>query len=506
MLTAMFPLNTPAGVQGLGGSGPLEKALEKIGARMTQQAEGGALLVAEDPEWTELPAVQCDQVLLVCVDSAVLAGCAQQLAGQGFARDFGWKTRGKAQQAAKLRRSPAAQDPQEMMLDYERALDDLRERMLQAERTEAEQAAQLERLRSDLSLSRSHEQELEKTLNSVVNSTFWKASWPLRYLVSTCRQLWRTFPLFVFFATLRRVGFAGVMAQAKAKKEYKKLFPGKAMPADRFADVELLVKQAADQPAAPLISIVVPLYNTPHDFLVELLDSVQNQTYQNWELCLVDAGQDETVGQTVQARAAADPRIRYQKLEKNDGIAGNTNQGFALATGEFIALLDHDDILHPCALWYAAKAIAEQGADFVYTDEATFEGKVENVVLYHFKPDFMLDNLRSNNYICHLTLFSRRLMDAAGGPERMEYNGSQDYDLYLRLTEQAEKIVHIPHLLYYWRSSPARVASNISAKTYCLEAAMKALRAHYDRMGVPVDAVTMVPNTPGFYKTDYTIT
>ena len=154
---------TPAGVQVLGGSGSLEKALEKIGARMTQQAEGGALLVAEDPEWTELPAVQCDQVLLVCADSAVLSGCAHQLAGQGFARDFGWKTRGKAQQTALFRRSPAAQDPQEMMLDYERALDDLRERMLQAERTEAEQAAQLERLRSDLSLSRSHEQNLEKT-------------------------------------------------------------------------------------------------------------------------------------------------------------------------------------------------------------------------------------------------------------------------------------------------------------------------------------------------------
>ena len=105
---------TPAGVQVLGGSGSLEKALEKIGARMTQQAEGGALLVAEDPEWTELPAVQCDQVLLVCADSAVLSGCAHQLAGQGFARDFGWKTRGKAQQTALFRRSPAAQDPQEI--------------------------------------------------------------------------------------------------------------------------------------------------------------------------------------------------------------------------------------------------------------------------------------------------------------------------------------------------------------------------------------------------------
>ena len=122
------------------------------------------------------------------------------------------------------------------------------------------------------------------------------------------------------------MGISGVRAQAKAKKEYAKLFPGRTMRADRFASAELLVRQAADQPAAPRISIVVPLYNTPQQFLVELLDSVQNQTYQNWELCLVDAGQDETVGQTVAARAAEDPRIRYQKLEKNEGIAGNTNQ------------------------------------------------------------------------------------------------------------------------------------------------------------------------------------
>ena len=496
---------TPAGVQVLGGSGSLEKALEKIGARMTQQAEGGALLVAEDPEWTELPAVQCDQVLLVCVDSAVLAGCAQQLAGQGFARDFGWKTRGKAQQAALFRRSPAAQDPQEMMLDYERALDDLRERMLQAERTEAEQAAQLERLRSDLSLSRSHEQNLEKTLNSVVNSSFWKGTWPLRYLVSKCRSLAHTLPPLVFLGKLRRVGISGVRAQARAKKEYAKLFPGKTMRADRFASAELLVKQAASQPAAPCISIVVPLYNTPQQFLVELLDSVQNQTYQNWELCLVDAGQDETVGQTVAARAAEDPRIRYQKLEKNEGIAGNTNHGFEMATGDYIALLDHDDILHPCALWYTAKAIAEQGADFIYTDEATFEGSVDNVVLYHFKPDFMLDNLRSNNYICHLTTFSRALMERSGGGERMEYNGSQDYDLFLRLTEQAAKIVHIPHALYYWRSSPGSTAADISAKTYCINAGIAALKAHYARCGVAVDEVSLIPGTPGYYKTDYTI-
>ena len=500
---------TPASIQVLGGSGALAEELEKTGAQLLpENAELGtaALLVVEDPEWVDLPALQCAQVLLVCTDASAMADCAKQLAAQGLYRDFEWKNRGKALQTALFCRSSAVQDVQQLLAGYEMTLDELRERMQQAERTGEEQTAQLERLRSDLSLSRSHEKDLEKTLNNVTSSTFWKMSWPLRYFVSKGRQLAHTFPPFVFLGQLHRVGISGVRAQAKAKKEYAKLFPGRTMRADRFASAELLVRQAADQPAAPRISIVVPLYNTPQQFLVELLDSVQNQTYQNWELCLVDAGQDETVGQTVAARAAEDPRIRYRKLEKNEGIAGNTNQGFALATGEFIALLDHDDILHPCALWYVAQAIAEQGADFVYTDEVTFEGDIDHLTVYHFKPDYMLDNLRSNNYICHLSVFSAKLLAAVGGDERAAYNGSQDYDLYLRLTEKAHKIVHIPHLLYYWRSSPTSVASNISAKMYCLEAAMKALRAHYKRVGVPVDDVTMIPNTPGFYKTDYTIT
>ena len=495
----------PRSVQVLGGSGLLEKTLYKMNTTLAPADGSAELLVVVDAEWVQLPAVQADKVLLVCDEAAAMAACAKQLAGQGLYRDFAWHDRGREQMTALFCRMEAAPQ-QEMIVDYESELDALRERTQLAERTAAEQTAQLERLRSDLSLSRSHEQNLEATLNSVVNSTFWKGTWPLRYLVSKCRQLWHTFPLFVFFATLRQIGISGMMAQAKAKRQYAKLFPGKTMRADRFADAELLVKQAADQPQAPLISIVVPLYNTPHNFLEELLDSVQNQTYRNWELCMVDAGQDAEVGRIVQARAQADARIRYRKLEQNEGIAGNTNQGFAFAKGGYIALLDHDDILHPCALWYVAKAIAEQGADFVYTDEVTFEGDIDHLTVYHFKPDYMLDNLRSNNYICHLSVFSAALLAKVGGDERAEYNGSQDYDLYLRLTEQAQKIVHIPHLLYYWRSSPASVASNISAKTYCLEAAMKALRAHYERVGVPVDDVSMIPNTPGFYKTDYTIT
>ena len=490
----------------------LEKALRRAGIRAeewsAQAAEPVDLLVVEDPVWSHLPQQLPEKVLLASVDSTMMAAWAEQLARRGYYRDFRWRSKGRAQQSALFCTGSAVPAPLMMVQGYEQEMDTLRDRMVRAERTCSEEAALIERLRSDLALSRSHEQQLEKTLSDVTNSTFWKLTWPMRYAVSKSRQIWHTFPLFVFLHDLRAMGVEGVREQARARREYAVLFPSKTLRADRFAPVELLVKQASHQPggeAGPKISIVVPLYNTPLNFLEELLDSVVNQTYRNWELCCVDAGQDTAVGQHVQARAKADPRIRYQKLTENEGIAGNTNHGFELATGDYIALLDHDDILHPCALWYTAQAIVEQGADFVYTDEATFEGKVENVVLYHFKPDFMLDNLRSNNYICHLTTFSKVLMEQAGGGERAEYNGSQDYDLFLRLTEKAEKIAHIPHALYYWRSSPNSTASDISAKTYCIDAGIAALKAHYARCGVAVDDVTLIPGTPGYYKTDYTM-
>ena len=490
----------------------LEKALRRAGIRAeewsAQAAEPVDLLVVEDPVWSHLPQQLPEKVLLASVDSTMMAAWAEQLARRGYYRDFRWRSKGRAQQSALFCTGSAVPAPLMMVQGYEQEMDTLRDRMVRAERTCSEEAALIERLRSDLALSRSHEQQLEKTLSDVTNSTFWKLTWPMRYAVSKSRQIWHTFPLFVFLHDLRAMGVEGVREQARARREYAVLFPSKTLRADRFAPVELLVKQASHQPggeAGPKISIVVPLYNTPLNFLEELLDSVVNQTYRNWELCCVDAGQDTAVGQHVQARAKEDPRIRYQKLTENEGIAGNTNHGFELATGDYIALLDHDDILHPCALWYTAQAIVEQGADFVYTDEATFEGKVENVVLYHFKPDFMLDNLRSNNYICHLTTFSKVLMEQAGGGERAEYNGSQDYDLFLRLTEKARKIAHIPHALYYWRSSPNSTASDISAKTYCIDAGIAALKAHYARCGVAVDDVTLIPGTPGYYKTDYTM-
>ncbi|OUQ38578.1 glycosyltransferase family 2 protein [Faecalibacterium sp. An121] len=464
------------------------------------------LVVVQGSDVPAPPALPGSRVLFLAAEPeepSALPAWAPALAQGGLQRDFSWKSWGLLSGAALYR--PGSEDAAGLAQGYEEAMEALRLRLDRAEQSCRDYQKLTEHQRSELSAAHQHEQQLEGALSSVTGSHCWKLTWPVRYLLSKGRALWHSFPLFVLLAQLRQEGLAGLRQRRQDRRYYEENFPGQTFRAARLAPVELLVRQSKTQPQGPLISIVVPLYNTPLPFLTELLDSVVNQTYRNWELCLVDAGQDEKVGQAVAARMAQDSRIRYQKLAKNDGIAGNTNAGFALARGEYIALLDHDDILHPCALWYAAQAIVQEGADFVYTDEVTFEGKVENTTLYHLKPDFMLDNLRANNYICHLSVFQAALLQAAGGGERGEYNGSQDYDLYLRLTEQAQKIVHIPHVLYYWRSSPTSVASGIEAKTYCIEAAIKALYAHYARLGVAVDEVSMIPDTPGFYKTDYTI-
>lgn len=396
-------------------------------------------------------------------------------------------------------------EAEELIEEYEAERRELHRRLDEERRENEALQAQAARQRNDLAAARSHERQLETVLNSVTGSTCWKMTWPLRYLLSKSKALVKALPIFALLALVRREGLGGIARHRRDKKYYRKRFPGKTVPADSLAPVELLARQARSQPDGPKISIVVPLYNTPLDFLTQLIDSVVNQTYEDWELCLVDAGQEGAVGAYVRTRMEHEPRIRYQKLDRNEGIAGNTNHGFALAQGGYFALLDHDDVLHPCALWYVARAIADKGADFVYTDEATFEGGLDNCVLYHFKPEFMLDNLRSNNYICHLSAFKRELLEAAGGGERAEYNGSQDYDLFLRLTEKARCIAHIPHVLYYWRSSLGSTASDIAAKTYCINAAIQALYAHYQRTGTAVDKVALIPGTPGYYKTDYTI-
>jgi len=246
------------------------------------------------------------------------------------------------------------------------------------------------------------------------------------------------------------------------------------------------MKKASVQHTPYLFSILTPLYNTPLPFLKALIASVQAQTYSRWELCLAD-GSDPSHGEVKDfclSKAQEDPRIKYRALPHNMGISGNTNACLDLASGDYISLLDHDDLLHPAALENVANAITEKNADLVYTDEATFRGTPSNICFIHYKPDYAPDTLRANNYICHFTTFERALMEKAGGGLRSEYDGSQDFDLVLRLTEKARCIVHIPQVLYYWRAHQGSVAEDISVKPYVIEAARKAVAAHLKRVGL----------------------
>lgn len=244
-------------------------------------------------------------------------------------------------------------------------------------------------------------------------------------------------------------------------------------------------------------SVLVPLYNTPESFLKAMIESVQAQTYKNWELCLADGsdGEHSFVGEICRKYADGDKRIKYEKLEKNLGISENTNACIRMATGEYIALFDHDDLLHPSALYEVMRAICEHGADFIYTDENTFSEEPRDAYNPHFKPDFSPDTLRSYNYICHLSVFSRELLDSVGY-FRSEYDGSQDYDLILRLTEKAKKVFHIRKILYYWRAHKNSVAQDVGAKPYTVAAAKKALAAHLERCGLKGEVLdSSVPTT-----------
>ncbi|MCI8417954.1 MAG: glycosyltransferase family 2 protein [Lachnospiraceae bacterium] len=236
-------------------------------------------------------------------------------------------------------------------------------------------------------------------------------------------------------------------------------------------------------------SILVPLFNTPEKFLRDMLESVAVQTYENWELCLADGSDSDHayVGQIVREYVEKDSRIKYHVLDHNYGISGNTNECLKMATGDYIALFDHDDILHPSVLYEYTRVINEQKADYIYCDEITFQGdSIDHMIVLHFKPDYAPDNLRGNNYICHFSAFSRELLDESG-VFRSEYDGSQDHDMILRLTARAKKVCHVPKALYYWRSHKASVAQDINAKTYAVDAAKRAVHDHLrDTYGMEV--------------------
>lgn len=325
--------------------------------------------------------------------------------------------------------------------------------------------------------ARNEADSLQFQLDRIKNNPLWKASKPLRQTMHWGLRNYRR---------LRNLGgpkgIARKIKQKQIEAEAKKLHGTASFPTSEEAERQR--NTVFDQMVK--ISILVPLWNNQREFQVEMLDSVMNQTYQNWELCLAD-GSDAEHGYIEEIckeyAARANGRIVYHKLEKNGGISGNTNECFKLATGTYIGLFDQDDVLHPSALYEYVKVINEQGADYIYCDETTFKGNsIDNMITLHFKPDFAPDNLRANNYICHFSVFSRELLE---GTElfRSGFDGSQDHDMILRLTANAKKVVHVPKLLYYWRSHKTSVASDINAKPYAIAAAKGAVADHLTRCG-----------------------
>ena len=232
----------------------------------------------------------------------------------------------------------------------------------------------------------------------------------------------------------------------------------------------------------PKISIVVPLYDTPIEFFRELLFFMNQQTYQNWELCLADGSEKPL--EEIQKMCDKDSRIKYQFLGENKGISENTNRAIEMATGEFIGLLDHDDLLAMNALYEVVKVINEnETVDFIYFDEDKIQTLDKPRYMPLFKPDFAIDTLRANNYICHFSVIRKTLLDKVGYFNH-EFDGAQDYDLILRVTEQAQKIIHIPKILYHWRVHQKSTAMSGEAKPYAFIAGRKVLEAHLKRVNL----------------------
>lgn len=252
----------------------------------------------------------------------------------------------------------------------------------------------------------------------------------------------------------------------------------------------------------PKISLVVPMYNTPIKYFKELVESLINQTYGNWELCLADGSVEKN--EQLQEIINKDNRIKYKFLNENKGISANTNSAIQIATGDYIALLDHDDLIPVFCLYELVKTINKNPeVEFIYTDEDKITGDDNKRYDPHFKPDFSIDTLRSNNYITHLAVFKKELMNKLEG-FRDEYNGAQDFDIILRMAENTNKIVHIPKILYHWRVHQDSTAMISAAKPYAYEAGKRAVEDHLKRQNLKAK-VTHGGDMHGVYQVEYEV-
>lgn len=279
---------------------------------------------------------------------------------------------------------------------------------------------------------------------------------------------------------------------------------GKWFENHRASEDELEKQKKKHFDKEPVISILVPVYNTPREFLIQLIQSVGAQTYGKWELCIANASvENKDVREVLNHYREKTKRLKVIEVPENEGISQNTNKALSIATGDYVALLDHDDLLEPDALYEFVKMINEhEDADVLYTDEDKVTADLKEYFQPHLKPDFNEDLLRANNYICHFFAARRELVEKVGGFHK-EFNGAQDYDLIFRCVENAKGVYHIPKILYHWRTHKASTADNPASKMYAFEAGKRAIEEHLKRVGEKGE----VSHTKdlGFYRVKYPV-
>lgn len=301
----------------------------------------------------------------------------------------------------------------------------------------------------------------------------------------------------------KRYGILGGIATLTGQGQIKDKDYAAWYEKNKVSEEELTKQRNKEFPYMPLFSILVPVYNTPIPYLREMLDSVRNQTYQKWQLCIANANpENEEVARILNKYLEMDKRIQVVNVPENLGIAQNTNKALSIAKGDYIGLLDHDDMLAADALFEAVKTVNDENADVIYTDEDKITMSGEKYFQPNFKPEFNLDMLRSNNYICHFFIAKASLMKEIGG-FRGEYNGAQDYDMIFRCTERADNIVRIPKVLYHWRMHEQSTAENPESKRYAFDAGKKVIEDHLKRCGE--SAEVQMTEYPGFYRVKYAI-
>ncbi|MGH7142167.1 MAG: glycosyltransferase family 2 protein [Candidatus Saccharimonadales bacterium] len=254
----------------------------------------------------------------------------------------------------------------------------------------------------------------------------------------------------------------------------------------------------------PLLTIVVPAFNTPDKYILPLIYSLIEQKYPNWQLCLADGSTDPLRAMAIKSASGKDSRIQYIKLKRNLGIAGNTNEGSKLARGEYIAFVDHDDTLSPHALMEVVKLLNKRpNAEIIYSDEDKLSDDGKSRLLPFFKPDWSPSLLEGVNYMPHFLVIKKRLFDSVGGL-RLGFDGAQDYDLLLRITEKTKKIYHIPKILYHWRMAAGSTARAIGEKKYADDAGQRALTEHIKRQNIKANVVA-IEDRPTNYRLQYTL-